>query len=428
MIVCSVLPLAAALHGRDATATIVDSLRPTLVAARAHLVDSVSAAGHDTPLALLVVTGGTEQALLDAWHERQRDVPGEPMLLLVHPAHNSLPAALEALAALQRTGGRGRIQMLPVVALGAAMDGGAAALDPHSPAVAELSAAIHDISVWHAMRDARVGVLGAPSDWLVASVPDAAALRRRWGPTIIDADLPEALSRFEENIDAPIAVTVRVGAKPSAGEPHPADVETAARFEPVLRSIVAEQRLDAVTVRCFDLVRDAYTSGCLALSSLNDRGIVAGCEGDIASTVALLWAKRLTGHIGWMANPATADRHTGVIELAHCTVPLSLVEGYELATHFESGIGVGIAGTLPAGPVTLLRLGGDELQHLWCVDGEALPTVPRAGRCRTQLDVHVAPEAVGELLDRPLGNHLVTLAGHHAQHLRRWWHDLIADS
>ena len=33
----------------------------------------------------------------------------------------------------------------------------------------------------------------------------------------------------------------------------------------------------------------------------------------------------------------------------------------------------------------------------------------------------------GELLDHPLGNHLVVLYGHHAAHLRAWWAEMIAD-
>ena len=183
---------------------------------------------------------------------------------------------------------------------------------------------------------------------------------------------------------------------------------------------------DAVAVRCFDLVTDHYTSGCLALSSLNDRGTIAGCEGDVASTMAMLWAKLLTGRLGWMANPAEIDRVTGVVELAHCTVPLSLVQGYRLATHFESGVGVALVGELPAGPVTMVRLGGDALQHLWCADGEAVLTTPRPDRCRTQLDVHIDPTAAGEVLDHPLGNHVVVLYGHHAATLRAWWQEMIA--
>lgn len=38
----------------------------------------------------------------------------------------------------------------------------------------------------------------------------------------------------------------------------------------------------------------------------------------------------------------------------------------------------------------------------------------------------VDPAAVGELLDHPLGNHLVLLPGHHAQQMRRWFTELLS--
>ena len=418
MTTCSVLPVASQLHGTSTIADLLASLRPSLDAAHAVETRSVEGADPTKPLALLVLTGGTEHDVLTAWRARQQLVAGEPALLLVHPAHNSLPAAMEALARLQRDGARGRIVVL--------QPGEEAGRGTAFDARHELRDAIHDVAVWHAMRTARLGILGPPSDWLVASVPDPAAVGRRWGTTIVDHPIGDAIDRFVDNIDAPIAEPVTLRARHHDGEPHPADVETAARFEPVLRVLSRELGLDAVAVRCFDLVGEAHTSGCLALSWLNDHGIVAGCEGDVSSTMALLWLRHLVGRIGWMANPAMIDRDEGTVELAHCTVPLSLVRSFQLDTHFESGLGVGIDGTFEPGPVTVVRLGGRELELLWCADGEALPTQHRDGRCRTQLDVRIDPVLAGELLDHPLGNHLVVVPGHHADRIRRWWQEIIA--
>ncbi len=414
MTTCSLLPVASDLHDHVAVDKVLSALRPSLMAAGMEFIEAVEAAETSRPFAVLVLTGGSEAKVLAAWRARQQLVPGEPLLLVTHAGHNSLPAALEALARLRRDGARARIVMVQPddVANG----------NGHS-----VRNAVHDIAVWHALHASRLGVLGDPSEWLVASIPNDAAVTQRWGTTLVRTPLRPVIDRFEDNIDAPIAEPVRVRARHHRHEPHPADVETAARFEPVLSDVVAEQRLDAVTVRCFDLVTDAYTSGCLALSALNDRGVVAGCEGDVASAMALLWLRHLLGRIGWMANPSAIHESTGVIELAHCTVPLSLTDGYELQTHFESGIGVGIAGTFPPGPVTVVRLGGDELEQLWCADGEALPTTPRPGRCRTQVDISVAPERAGELLTAPLGNHLVVVPGHHAQEIVAWWREMIAD-
>ena len=48
----------------------------------------------DDLLFVLVATGGTERAILDAWTQRRGRAPGEPLLLIAHPGNNSLPAAL----------------------------------------------------------------------------------------------------------------------------------------------------------------------------------------------------------------------------------------------------------------------------------------------------------------------------------------------
>ena len=111
----------------------------------------------------------------------------------------------------------------------------------------------------------------------------------------------------------------------------------------VLGELAREHRLDALTVRCFDLVLDHKTTGCFALAQLLDDGVIAGCEGDVVSTVGMLWARELLGSTPWMANPAQLDPERNTLWLAHCTVPRSLVASYGLRSHFESGLGVGIA-------------------------------------------------------------------------------------
>ena len=112
-----------------------------------------------------------------------------------------------------------------------------------------------------------------------------------------------------------------------------------------------------------------------------------------------------------MANPARIESGAGRILLAHCTVPLDLVDGHTLRSHFESGLGAAIQGELPAGSATLLRIGGADLDRLWIAEGTGEATAPEEGLCRTQLSVRIAPAAAAELLARPLGNHLLFAPG-----------------
>lgn len=350
-----------------------------------------------TPHVVVVATGGTERAILDLVARRRPAVPWEPVVLVAHPLHNSLPASLEALARLRRDGIPGRIVQMS---------------DPGEP-----TTTIADLTAIHRFRRTRLGLVGTPSEWLVASVPDRAAFSARWGIELVDVDVGEAIRNHP---DAPDVDVRRVAVKfTRSGEP---DRETvvAAAMHPTLTRMIEAHRLDAVAVRCFDFITDLQTSGCVALAELNDTGVVAGCEGDVASTVAMLIAREVLDRTSWIANPASIDAAAGELLLAHCTVAPSMVEEVELHTHFESGLGIGLRGTFAPGPVTLLRLGGARLERHWFAEGTIESSGAAPDLCRTQVTVRV-DEPLDALLDDPLGNHLVMVHGHHRRRLERWW-------
>ena len=100
-------------------------------------------------------------------------------------------------------------------------------------------------------------------------------------------------------------------------------------------------------------------------------------------------AHALTGKTGFQANPATINPTTGQILFAHCTIPFDMIERYELLTHFESGIGVGIRGYMKEGPVTIFKV-----------------------LCRTQQLIQLSPESTQYFLTNPIGNHHIVIPSH----------------
>lgn len=395
--------VASGLHDADSVASLTAPVRATLEGLGGRAI--VDPAADDLPHLDVVGTGGTERMLLDAI-ERRRAVRGpEPQVLVAHRAHNSLPAALETLAALQQQGGRGRIVLLGDV----------------DDAV-ELEEAIGDLAAARRLARTRLGVIGGPSSWLVGSSPDASVVRRRFGVELVTVDP----TRMIELTRVPVVPTGVLAERfTRVADPVRSTVATSAVADAMgvrsaLADVVEDHQLDAVTVRCFDLLGDPGTSGCLALASMNDDGIVAGCEGDVPSALAMLLVRELFGQPSWMANPASVDVRTNRLVLAHCTVAPSMLDGFALDTHFESGRGVGISGTFAEQPVTLLRLGGRDLDECWIVEGAIVATGDDPGLCRTQVTVELERGDVADLLERPLGNHLVLAAGHHGRRLRRW--------
>jgi L-fucose isomerase-like protein len=388
--------VASALHDEATLAPVLDPIIDELVALGGSPADDASYELH-TPHVIVVGTGGTERAILDKVRHRRRYAGWEPVVLIAHPFHNAVPAALEALARVRRDEIPGRIVQVD---------------QPGEPA-----ATIADLMAIHRFRHARVGLVGSPSDWLVASVPDRSALRTRWGLSLVDVPIGEPIRHHRDAraVDVqPVAVRFSGGREPS----H--DTLVAAALHEPLATTLETHRLDAITVRCFDFITELETSGCVALAQLNDEGIVAGCEGDVASAVAMMLVRELFDVPSWIANPARIDPVGRELLLAHCTVAPSMVEDIELHTHFESGLGIGIRGTFAPGPVTLLRLGGRALEHHWFAEGEIAEAGTDDRLCRTQVTVR-GVERLDELLDDPLGNHVVLVRGHHRRRLERWW-------
>lgn len=361
------------------------------------------------PLAFFVVSGGTEASVLELYRKHTAHDLNRLVLLIAHPNSNSLPAALEVLARLQQEGVRGRIAYLsgPDDARG----------------LEQLRQAVADFGAFAAMRQARIGLVGPSSDWLVASMPSHVIVRELWGPTVVPIPLEtlvHEMNRVPEDALMPLAGSLLE----SASEVREPSLEAAldgVRVYLGLRNLIERYGLGALTVRCFDLVVGLKTTGCFALAQLNDEGVVAGCEGDLPTAIGMLWARTVLGEVSWMANPARLDAESNTLWMAHCTVPRSMVRQYRLRSHFESGLGLGIQGEFEPGPVTLLRIGGRNMDRVWLAEASILRCGDEPQLCRTQVEVQLERGGrVSDLLEHPLGNHLVLVRGHHLDRLRRY--------
>jgi len=328
---------------------------------------------------VLFLTGGVEHEFIHLLGSSRG-----PYVLIAHPGHNSLPAALEVAAALRQRGIR-----TEVLHLG----------DREAPGRLEVLLRVSELA--RGLRGKRVGLIGKPSPWLLASCPDLRALEERLGLSFVE--IPQEV-RPTQAVEPPSGERV---------EPGEEELQTAAGLHAALRDLVEAEKLDALTIACFDLIREGVTA-CWALARLPSEGIPAACEGDVPSLIALVLSHLLTGLPGFMGNPVDIDPKGERLLLAHCTAPLALLEGYRLRSHFESGTGVAVEGRLQEGPYTLVRFGGRTLEKGFFVEGKVLGEEPkRPDLCRTQVAFKAPKGALRKLLREPLGNHHVLIPGHH---------------
>jgi len=258
------------------------------------------------------------------------------------------------------------------------------------------------------LENRRIGVIGAPSDWLVASSHSADIVKKNCNAKLVEISIDELLGLYlntktDENVKKDL-----ISNSAEIIEPNDKDIDNNVKVYLALKYLIEKYSLDALTLRCFDLVKAIKTTGCFALSKLNDEGIIAGCEGDIPTVLGMMWSYKRTGKIPWMANPSRINLEENSIWLAHCTVPRNIVNSYRLRSHFESSLGVGIQGYFEVGKkVNLIRVGGKNLNEVWKVSGKIIASGSSENLCRTQIKVKIDTGDVGELLLNPLGNHLI---------------------
>lgn len=360
-----------------------------------------------SPLFYFVLTGGTEKIVLDLVEKRNRFNQNGPVFLIAHSSENSLPASLEILAKLKQDGKSGQIFYLenPSDSIG----------------LSKIQMTVKFLSVREELRNSKIGLIGEPSDWLVASSPNSKTVTEQWGPQVVSIDLNEVISNLSSaKIETTNITTLKASAE-NVIEPSENEIADNENVYRAVKNIVDKYELDSLSIRCFDLVLNQKTTGCFAISQLNDDGVISGCEGDLVSTVGMLLANKLTGKLVWMANPSKINLESSTLTLAHCTVPRKMINAYNLRSHFESGLGVGIEGKLPKGKVTLFRIGGKNMERLWTAEGEIVETTEDENLCRTQAKIKLDDSnKLEELLKDPLGNHLLMIYGNHAAELQNY--------
>lgn len=341
---------------------------------------------------LFIATGGVERLVIQHFESLPR-----PAILLADGMQNSLAAALEISSWLRGRGMKSEIL--------------------HG----ELSEIIKRIFVLHAnfkaqrsLAGMRIGVMGTPSSWLVASNVDYLLAKRRWGIEYTDVPLERIYEYYEQITDDEVgeACASLAGKALACREATPEDMIKAMRLYRAIKKIVEEDKLSAVTTSCFRLIEQTGTTGCLALALLNDEGIIAGCEGDLQSIFSMLVAKVLTGKSTFMANPSMINARTNEVILAHCTVGIAQAEKFIIRNHFETESGIGIQGILPTGDVTIVKCGSECLDEYYLSTGTLTENTNYINMCRTQVRIKLHSPAE-YFLKNPLGNHHVMLHGNY---------------
>lgn len=330
---------------------------------------------------IFVATGGTEHIVLESVKRSKLRY----VLLVYHDYENSLPAVLE---------------VAPALRVHAWVD--IVGIDSLHEYLGPVTAASRTLD---ALGGSRILVVGGPSPWLVYSSSVDDVVSNKLGVMVEYLSLDELYAELERVSEDRVAESEEIKQlrlRSSVGERHLAE---SYRLYIAINEALRIKNAKAVSVRCFDFVKDIGIAGCLAVSKLLDAGVVAGCEADLPSTVTMMILKELSRSPPWMANVVRVGR--GEVELAHCTVATSIVDGFTLTTHFESGLPTAVAGKVREGLEVTVAKYDPKRNLIRAALGRVLEGAPKYGaRCRTQVRLGVPEQFSRKLIEDPLGAHV----------------------
>ena len=321
-----------------------------------------------------------------------------PYLLLSSGLHNSLAASLEIASFLRQQGEKVEI------------------LHGDSDYIAQRIKELKKVfEIKNKLPTLKLGVIGSPSDWLIASEVDYKKVKDTLGISLIDVEMDELVQEIEQKyrFDHPKLNDIK------NKEFDSKSIEGALKIYSGFKAIVNKYKLDGITVRCFDLLEIYKNTGCLGLSLLNDEGIIAGCEGDIPALISMTILHLLTDEPVFMANPSNLDLNKNEITLAHCTLPLNMPDEYYFKTHFESGVGVGIRGIIREGKATIFKLSGNG-HNYFVSGGEIIKNLNDKNLCRTQVRLKLKQD-VKYFLQESIGNHHLICRGDYSKLVKEFF-------
>lgn len=334
-----------------------------------------------------IQSGGTEEIFKSIYQKYK-----EPFYLLATDANNSLPAVLEIISYLKKN------NLSYYVFHGKPEDIKNQIINIRKPIQFNYQLKQN----LHILQGLSLGVIGKPSDWLIASNVDYKNVYDIFGAKLIDIPFEEFKNeiKFDEDINIG-KYSSYINDKISENE-----IKKALAIYYALKKLIKKYNLSGITVRCFDLLSSVHSTSCLALALLNDEGIVSACEGDIPSLITMMITKRMFKKYSFQCNPSFVDFKNNIVYLAHCTIPLKMCESFRFDTHFESGLGVAIKGKLRTKPHVCILKFDSSFKYFSLYSGHIEENMNKNNLCRTQLKIRLY-EPVEEILSSPCGNHLI---------------------
>ena len=214
------------------------------------------------------------------------------------------------------------------------------------------------------LQGARMGLVGGKSISAYPTAADVAQVKALFGTEIEHIDQIELLERARGIDDARVRSYCDMLEKRFRVEAKEEYLAKAARTALALEDLQAAHGFDLLSVKCLGEFINAYSSCCVAVAMLNDKGIVTSCQGNINATLSMYLLSYLSGDPIYFGDISVVHIRDRVARLINCgSIPpglaasddkVRLVDQYE---YMGEGRGVCTLFCCKPGGVTFGTLG-----------------------------------------------------------------------
>jgi L-fucose isomerase-like protein len=174
----------------------------------------------------------------------------------------------------------------------------------------------------------RIASIGGVAPGFDNLIIDEKKLYELLGIEVLHIDLDEVVA-IAKKIPAQTALQGAAEIKATAtsfDEKHTAELDKSARVYQALEKLAQEREFQAVALSCWPQIQADYgIAVCSTMGHLNSKGLIAACEGDVASAVSMLTLHLMTqGDVVTLMDLVSVDPDNESVLLWHCgpTSPL----------------------------------------------------------------------------------------------------------
>ena len=289
--------------------------------------------------------------------------------------------------------------------------------------IKDLLSALRELRCLNVLRNARIISFGTPASYIRDVITPIEYLERKLGVKIMLIPLEELVEEYDK-----VSIDIKAGkermkhiiesAKRIAEfkEDYNKALEDGIRLYLAMKHFIRKYNASAVTIDCFGFIDLIYRRNkvlrppCIALSLLRDEGIPAACEADLDALITMMIMSYISGRPAFMGNPTYMDLERNILRISHCTVPISIVREFDIASFHETGYGATIKGYFSEGEIVTIARVSKFLNEMVIARGTIVRSkVEDARECATRVEIKI--KDLSKFAESVVGDHHVLVLG-----------------